>query len=372
MPPKRSRTGAATPQGDQQTQALTCPFPRCAKTFRGSAEIRSHLALTKVRADELHPADDPLWTQVMSGPLFTEYHPRPKNRTPEEKKALAAASSAKAYQKNKKTRVARAAERRTELRETANVAALLGDVMEPIVQAAENAVTVFADFQRLNAGGWTTFLCNEGESNTTPSVGTFFRLTAYFLPAKDWPVLQDPPPPPSSNETAQAGPLMAALLPGKPQFQTLSLAQHPDRNNHPRHFGDPEVQKVLNPSWSMWQDFLKSADGTAAKCTLPPDTADHIAEFQGRSEVHRMMYEYYIFWVGLAQDTQDMMTLSSSAFADVGPALVTQDMVAPSKDLIQRAKEGKRKLMERDARRPKRKHANAEGREDEGSGSDSD
>jgi hypothetical protein len=45
------------------------------------------------------------------------------------------------------------------------------------------------------------------------------------------------------------------------------------------------------------------------------------------------------------------------------------EMVEPSKELIVRAKEGKRKLMERDAKRPKRKAQSVE-EDDEREGPD--
>lgn len=364
---KRSRR---TPENEtdesspEVSSATRCPFARCNKSFRSNGELRAHVAILSVKHDELHPATDPLWPEVTAGPLFSEYHSRTRNLTADERKKRQAANAAKAYAAHKEERSERAKRNRQELRDIADVAVQLGDVMEPIVVAAENAYNAFGQFRGL--GRWEDFLCGEGDSNTTPSVATFFRLTAFFLASTEWPTLVDAPAPTQPGDPPPVGPPIAPMLPGKVQFQKMSLAQHPDRNsrrtNAPsqRRSHDTAVQQVLNPSWRMWQDFLKTDSGQASTWTLPPDTPEDVREFKARSQAHHAIWEYHAFWIQVTQDTQDMMTLSTCAAADVWPALVTNEMVAPGKELIERAKEGKKRLMERDARRPKRNAASPE------------
>jgi hypothetical protein len=333
-----------------------CPFPHCAKSFARKYDLRSHLSNLKLladsgEADKHHPKDKAFWATVTESDLFKNYHSRPGNLTEEEQKKRRSRNSQASYSKNKDERVARSKANRDELRKIANVAAELGDVVGPLVPALENASDVFRELQTLPE--WERYMCKDHESNTEPSITTFFRIVAFFIPTDDWPVQ----PEPDSDER----PTLAELIPGRSQYRAISRLCHPDKQNGI----DPRVQQAVDSSWKMLETVLESnggdpTNGQASAWLLPGQSEEEIKEFKALSPMHSRLYGIYKFWLDIAQGTRDNLRVKKSSIWQVKSAVVTAEMVSGVQDRVVQAQQGKRRLSERDERRPKRKRTENE------------
>ena len=175
-PPSTPST-PSTPNNAETNAApeFTCPFSLCTKKFKRMHALRTHLSPKCLASDEHHPKDNALWEEIQKSKIFA-YLSRGGDLTEEEKKARESKASARSYRKHQSERTARSKRNREELREISDVAAHLGDAVDPLLAAAEHTSAALRDLQE-SLPPLETYI----PLDDPPHIHTF-RFVSFFLP----------------------------------------------------------------------------------------------------------------------------------------------------------------------------------------------
>jgi hypothetical protein len=297
--------------------------------------------------DEAHAADDPAWTTV-TAPGWMEIATRP-GLLPEEKEKRLSATRKRGYQNNREERLAKSQANREEIRGVADAGTQLGDVAAPVLSAAKHWVAAKSWQDRLPL--FETIVPPEA----TPSIDIFLCIVTYLLPINAWPQ-------PGANKVPS--PPFNEVLPGAAQYKALSLLCHPDKRPDLPSY----AQQILNDSWDVMKAKLEAwtAIETELRGSGKPESEwrvplpEHSGTFQSLSDAHTNIYGIYVSWATRYTTDMGWMLCESMSVYDLRKGMVDEAVLNEAVGALDKVAEGKRKLVARDGRRPKRKRPDAD------------